>query len=163
ACTSGDRPEHGVDPRRRAPAGRHAEHGAPDRRRPPLSEPRRPRRPGHPHAAGARAPRRPGDGRALSAGTSMVRWIVALAVGVGATTAAAAGEAGPELGAVLPVWSAVPFAGMLLSIALLPLLAPTFWHHHFPKVSAAWSLAVVVPFVLAYGEPAVHELLHVAI
>jgi Na+/H+ antiporter NhaD/arsenite permease-like protein len=68
-----------------------------------------------------------------------------------------------DLGAILPVWSAVPFAGMLLSIALLPLLAPTFWHHHFPKVSAAWSLAVVVPFVLAYGEAAVHELLHVAI
>ena len=26
---------------------------------------------------------------------------------------------------------------MLLSIALFPLLAPRFWHHHYPKVSAA--------------------------
>src|SRR5699024_1939084 len=28
----------------------------------------------------------------------------------------------------------IPFAGVLLSIALLPLLAPHFWHHHFGKV-----------------------------
>ena len=68
-----------------------------------------------------------------------------------------------ELGAILPVWSAIPFAGVLLSIALFPLLAPVFWHHHFPKVSAAWSAVLVVPFVLAYGEPAVHELAHVAV
>src|SRR5437016_6959846 len=68
-----------------------------------------------------------------------------------------------ELGSILPVWSAIPFAGVLLSIALFPLLAPVFWHHHFPKVSAAWSAVLVVPFVLAYGEPAVHELAHVAV
>src|SRR5437667_1905758 len=68
-----------------------------------------------------------------------------------------------ELGSILPVWSAIPFAGVLLSIALFPLLAPVFWHHHFPKVSAAWSAVLVVPFVLAYGEPAAHELAHVAV
>jgi len=45
----------------------------------------------------------------------------------------------------------VPFAGILLSIALLPLLAPRFWHHHFGKVSAAWSLAFLLPFALVYG------------
>src|SRR5438128_2739237 len=68
-----------------------------------------------------------------------------------------------ELGSILPVWSAIPFAGVLLSIALFPLLAPVFWHHHFSKVSAVWSAMLVVPFVLAYGEPAVHELAHVAV
>jgi Na+/H+ antiporter NhaD/arsenite permease-like protein len=68
-----------------------------------------------------------------------------------------------ELGAVLPVWSALPFAGILLSIALFPLAAPTFWHHHFPKVSAAWAAALVVPFVLAHGGPALHEIAHTAI
>ena len=30
----------------------------------------------------------------------------------------------------------MPFAGMLLSIASMPLLAPTFWHHHFGKIAA---------------------------
>ena len=52
-----------------------------------------------------------------------------------------------------PLW-AVPFAGILLSIALLPLLAPSFWHHHFGKVAAAWSLAFLVPFAIAFGAPA---------
>jgi len=68
-----------------------------------------------------------------------------------------------DLGTLLPSWSAIPFAGMLLSIALFPLLAPAFWHHHYPKVSAAWSAVVIVPFVLAYGAPARHELAHVTV
>src|SRR2546428_11577180 len=68
-----------------------------------------------------------------------------------------------DLGTLLPVWSAIPFAGMLLSIALFPLLAPAFWHHNCPRVSAAWAAVVIVPFVLAYRAPALHELAHVAI
>jgi Na+/H+ antiporter NhaD/arsenite permease-like protein len=68
-----------------------------------------------------------------------------------------------DLGTVLPAWSALPFAGILLSIALFPLLAPHFWHRHFPKVSAACALAFAVPFVLRFGGAAVHELLHVLI
>jgi Na+/H+ antiporter NhaD/arsenite permease-like protein len=68
-----------------------------------------------------------------------------------------------DLGTLLPAWSALPFAGILLSIALFPLLAPHFWHHHFPKVSAAWALLFAVPFVLRFGGEATHELLHVAV
>ena len=49
-----------------------------------------------------------------------------------------------------PLWG-LPFAGILLSIALLPLLAPSFWHHHFGKVSAAWTLAFFVPFAFVFG------------
>ena len=45
----------------------------------------------------------------------------------------------------------VPFAGLLLSIALLPLLTPFFWHHHFGKVTAAWALAFLLPFAMIYG------------
>lgn len=52
-----------------------------------------------------------------------------------------------------PLWGA-PFVGILLSIALLPLLAPVFWHHHFGKVVAAWSLAFLLPFAFVFG-PAV--------
>jgi Na+/H+ antiporter NhaD/arsenite permease-like protein len=68
-----------------------------------------------------------------------------------------------DLGILLPAWSALPFAEMLLSIALFPLLAPHFWHRHFPEVSAACALAFAVPFVLRFGGAAVHELLHVLI
>ncbi len=45
----------------------------------------------------------------------------------------------------------VPFAGMLLSIALMPLLLPKFWHRHFGKVCAFWALAFVVPFAAGHG------------
>lgn len=49
-----------------------------------------------------------------------------------------------------PLW-AIPFAGILLSIALWPLLAPSFWHHHFGKISAAWALAFFIPFAIVFG------------
>jgi Na+/H+ antiporter NhaD/arsenite permease-like protein len=42
------------------------------------------------------------------------------------------------------VW-AVPFVGMLLSIAILPLVALKLWHHHYGKIALAWALATLVP------------------
>ena len=68
---------------------------------------------------------------------------------------------GTGLGKVLPIWSALPFIGILLSIALFPLFAPEFWHHHFPKVSVAWALIFAVPFLFAYGGDALYEILHI--
>ena len=53
-------------------------------------------------------------------------------------------------GQLSPLWG-VPFAGLLLSIALMPLLVPSFWHHHFGKVSAAWTLAFFIPFAAMFG------------
>ena len=73
------------------------------------------------------------------------------------------GVATVDLGALLPAWSALPFAGILLSIALFPLLAPHFWHHHYGKISAVWSLAFALPFVVRFRGAAAHELLHVAL
>jgi Na+/H+ antiporter NhaD/arsenite permease-like protein len=65
-----------------------------------------------------------------------------------ASSAAQAAEIdGAALGAI---W-ALPFAGILLSIALLPLMAPHFWHHHYGKVALAWAAAFMVPFALIYG------------
>jgi Na+/H+ antiporter NhaD/arsenite permease-like protein len=72
-------------------------------------------------------------------------------------------EAGRPLGELLPLWSVLPFAGLLLSIALFPLLGPHFWHRHYPKVSAAWAVAFALPFLLAYGGAAWHEILHIAL
>ncbi|HWM89459.1 MAG TPA: sodium:proton antiporter [Thermoanaerobaculia bacterium] len=70
---------------------------------------------------------------------------------------------GVDLGTQLPLWSAIPFAGILLSIALFPLLAPQYWHHQYPKISLLWGLLLTVPFVWAYRDEAVHEILHVAL
>ncbi|TAJ83545.1 sodium:proton antiporter [Reyranella sp.] len=55
----------------------------------------------------------------------------------------------------------LPFAGILLSIAIMPLAAPHFWHRHFGKVSAAWALMVIVPFAILHGVPtAAYEIIH---
>ncbi|MFZ1200233.1 MAG: sodium:proton antiporter, partial [Desulfobacterales bacterium] len=74
-----------------------------------------------------------------------------------------AGHGHRNLGEVLPLWSCIPFAGMLLSIALFPLLAPDFWHHHFGKVSAFWAATLSIPFLLAFRSLALYEILHIII
>jgi Na+/H+ antiporter NhaD/arsenite permease-like protein len=48
---------------------------------------------------------------------------------------------------------------MLLSIALFPLFAPRFWHHHYPKVTMFWALALAVPFFFMHRGEAAHHLL----
>lgn len=66
-----------------------------------------------------------------------------------------------NLGEMLPLWSTIPFIGMLLSIALFPLLAPRFWHDHFGKVSVFWALVIIIPFLIIYKDLALHEFLHI--
>ena len=66
-----------------------------------------------------------------------------------------------NLGETLPLWSCIPFACMLLSIALMPLLIPTFWHHHFGKVSAFWAASLGIPFLWFFRGDAVYEILHI--
>jgi len=45
----------------------------------------------------------------------------------------------------------IPFIGILLSIALLPLLTPHFWHHHYGKVSLFWWLVFISAFSVKFG------------
>jgi Na+/H+ antiporter NhaD/arsenite permease-like protein len=53
---------------------------------------------------------------------------------------------------------------MLLSIAVIPLFAPHFWHAHYGKFAAAWSLAFLIPFGYAFGAShALHEVVHVVL
>ena len=74
-----------------------------------------------------------------------------------------AAGAAPNIGAVLPLWSMLPFAGILLSIALVPLVLPRFWHRHFPKVSAFWAIVFAVPFIYFFRETALYEIGHIMI
>lgn len=82
---------------------------------------------------------------------------------VGATTTAMAAETAPHLdGAALGTAWAIPFAGLLLSIAVLPLVVPHIWHHHHGKIAALWAVAFLAPFTFAFGkEIATYEFLHV--
>ena len=56
---------------------------------------------------------------------------------------------------------AIPFVGMLLSIAALPMTFPRFWHAHHGKVAAGWAVTFLVPFAVIMGpDQALHEILH---
>ena len=67
-------------------------------------------------------------------------------------------------GATLSLWWALPFAGLLTSIALMPQISPHVWHQHFGKVTAAWALAFLLPFGAIYGVSlAASEMLHTAL
>ena len=67
-------------------------------------------------------------------------------------------------GAELAITWAIPFAGILLSIALVPLIAPNLWHHHYGKIAVAWGLSCVIPIFMAFPtEVAVGSVAHAMI
>jgi Na+/H+ antiporter NhaD/arsenite permease-like protein len=100
----------------------------------------------------------------LSGPRQLMPALAAGAIALGPASAFAAGE-GPSLrGADLALLWALPFAGLLLSIAVMPLLAPRFWHHHYGKVSLFWALGVVLPMGVVHGAAVTaYELLHTAL
>ena len=56
---------------------------------------------------------------------------------------------------------ALPFLGILLSIATGPLLFPHIWEHHYGKFSAFWTACVIVPLYLFGGvSAATHAVVH---
>ena len=48
------------------------------------------------------------------------------------------------------VWD-IPFAGLLLSIAVLPILASHFWHERMLLVALGWCLALLIPDAILNG------------
>ncbi|MCB0284567.1 MAG: sodium:proton antiporter, partial [Calditrichaeota bacterium] len=54
-------------------------------------------------------------------------------------------------GRTLTLWWIIPFVGILLSIAVFPLVAPHFWHHHYGKVSLFWGVLFFVIFTVFKG------------
>lgn len=55
-------------------------------------------------------------------------------------------------GSTLSALWGIPFIGLLLSIAVGPLLFSHFWHHHFGKIALAWSVAFLLPFAMVFGS-----------
>jgi len=49
---------------------------------------------------------------------------------------------------------ALPFVGILLTIATGPLLFKRFWHCHYGKLAFAWSVLTLAPLAAVYGTPA---------
>lgn len=56
----------------------------------------------------------------------------------------------PDAGAPALAWG-LPFAGLLVSIAMMPMLHPHWWERHFPKVTAAWALLFALPYAIVRG------------
>ncbi|WP_283171109.1 sodium:proton antiporter [Curtanaerobium respiraculi] len=56
-----------------------------------------------------------------------------------------------DIGSVLPIWSIIPFAGMLLSIAIFPLVKGEWWEAHELHVAMFWSLVFLIPFTAVFG------------
>ena len=82
---------------------------------------------------------------------------LAVAIVIAPRTAAAAGLDGASLS-----WPwALPFAGLLLSIATGPLLFARLWHGHYGKIAFAWSTLTLAPLAALRGIPvAVEQLVH---
>ncbi len=66
-------------------------------------------------------------------------------------TALAAETAAREEAKGVPPWLCVPFAGLLLCIAVLPLWKAEWWEAHQPHAVAFWSLLFIAPFAVFFG------------
>ena len=65
-----------------------------------------------------------------------------------------AAAAAPVLDGAALHWPwALPFVGILLSIATGPLLFPKIWHNHYGKIALAWSALTLVPLATLRGIP----------
>lgn len=77
-----------------------------------------------------------------------------------ASAATAASGAAEHAHAGPPAWMIAPFAILLLSIALMPLLAPHFWEHHYPKVAV--GLGMITASYYGFVLHDTHALWHAA-
>jgi Na+/H+ antiporter NhaD/arsenite permease-like protein len=77
------------------------------------------------------------------------------------TAAATPAQAAGLDGAKLSFFWAIPFIGMLLSIAVFPLANPHFWEHHQGKIAGGWAALMAIPLALTQGlGVAVDTILH---
>ena len=66
-----------------------------------------------------------------------------------------AAQAAPGLPGAAMTWHwALPFLGILLSIATGPLLFPKLWHRHYGKIAFAWAALTLLPLAALFGVPA---------
>ncbi len=81
------------------------------------------------------------------------------------TAVPSAAQAAPALDGAQMSWGwAAPFAGILFSIAIGPLLLPRVWHHHYGKIALAWALTTMVPLAMLFGaDAALAALVHIVL
>lgn len=57
----------------------------------------------------------------------------------------------------MPLWLCIPFAGLLLCIAILPLVKGEWWEKNQPYAVIAWSLLFIIPFMVKFGAASAAE------
>jgi Na+/H+ antiporter NhaD/arsenite permease-like protein len=84
-----------------------------------------------------------------------MRRSVGAALAIVASLAPQAAHAAATLDGTTLRWPwALPFAGILLTIATGPLLFPRLWHRHYGKLAFVWSALTIAPLAAIYGPPA---------
>jgi Na+/H+ antiporter NhaD/arsenite permease-like protein len=68
-------------------------------------------------------------------------------------------EAADVDASTLSLWWTLPFVGVLLSIAIVPLVSGHFWHRFYGLVMLGWALAFLVPASARLGIGPVFDLL----
>ena len=64
-------------------------------------------------------------------------------------------QAAPALDGASLGWPwALPFLGILATIATGPLLFKTIWHRHYGKLAFVWSVLTIAPLAALHGAPA---------
>jgi Na+/H+ antiporter NhaD/arsenite permease-like protein len=66
-----------------------------------------------------------------------------------------------SFGELLPIYTIIPFLGMLASIAIFPLLCPRIWHHHFGKITLFWATFGVLVILYYLRLEGVYLIFHV--
>ena len=51
----------------------------------------------------------------------------------------------------VPLWLCIPFACLLLCIAIIPLVKGEWWEKYRPFAVIFWSLLFIIPFAVKYG------------
>jgi Na+/H+ antiporter NhaD/arsenite permease-like protein len=86
--------------------------------------------------------------------TLIMRPIIILPITLLAMLAPDPARAAPALDGAALRWPwALPFIGILLTIATGPLLFPKIWHRHYGKLAFAWSVLTLAPLAAFYGTP----------
>jgi Na+/H+ antiporter NhaD/arsenite permease-like protein len=66
-----------------------------------------------------------------------------------------------SFGELFPIYTIIPFLGMLASIAIFPLLSPRIWHHHFGKITIFWATFGVLVIIYFLQVEGVYLIFHV--
>ncbi len=63
------------------------------------------------------------------------------------TDSVMAGQEGTQI--ISPVFC-IPFAGLLLCVAIMPLVKAEWWESHQPHAVVFWSVLFVIPFAISF-------------